>query len=108
MKDTNHISLNEIDKKLPFKVPENYFDNFAVQIDRQIAANRQISHRRIPKWIYAVAASIVGIAIMTQVYLSNNSKEKTATADKYESYVLSQVDETTLMDYYMESENTSK
>jgi hypothetical protein len=108
MKDTNHISLNEIDKKLPFKVPENYFDNFAVQIDRQIAANRQISHRRIQKWIYAVAASLVGIAIMTQVYVSNNSKEKTATADKYETYVLSQVDESTLMDYYLDSGSTSK
>jgi hypothetical protein len=48
------------------------------------------------------AAVFVGVIIIGSVYYSNIQKDNNAyTADNYESYVLSQVDESSMMDYYV-------
>jgi len=99
MKNKRNISLEEIGKGLPFSVPENYFDQFAIQIDRQIGyAN---SYRKILKpWMY-MAAMFVGIFIVGGVFYSSNQVKTAKNSENYESYILSQVDETSVMDYYV-------
>ena len=102
MKDKNYISLNEIDRKMPFKTPDNYFENFALQIDAKTAtAHKHISFKQRKIWMY-VAAVFTGIIIFGGVYYSHQQKETNTYADNYESYVLSQVDESSLMDYYVD------
>lgn len=101
MKENKHISLGNIDRKNPFKVPENYFENFAVQINAKTAPRKTTSIKRIKSWMYA-AAVFAGIIVLGTVYYSNKQKEKYAYAENYESYVLSQVDESSMMDYYID------
>src|ERR1035437_5025959 len=60
MKKNNKISLDEIGRELPFTVPENYFEHFALQIDEQINRNSASNHRFLRRWMYA-AAAFVGI-----------------------------------------------
>lgn len=105
MKEKEHISLEEIDRKLPFSVPENYFENFAVRMDEQINTTR--TERRIPLYkIWAsVAAALVGVFVLSQVYFNFSTQKNIAKTktENYEQYVLSQVDEASLFDYYMEN-----
>ena len=101
MKTNKNISLSDIGNKLPFEVPENYFDNFALQMDEQILG-KSISFRNSFKpWMY-IAASLVGILLAVQIFYTvyqNNTRNK---EDNYEAYVLSQVDESSIVDYYVD------
>lgn len=101
MKTKNNISIEQIGKELPFSVPENYFEQFAQSIDKQIGANKP-SHSIIRPWMY-VAAMFVGIIITGQIFYSTNQQKLAKNTENYESYVLSQVDETSVVDYYVEN-----
>lgn len=101
MKTNKNISLAEIGKELPFSVPENYFEQFALQIDEQIGYNPKSVHKFIRPWMYA-AAMIVGILVLSPVFYSVYQNKTTVNTENYESYVLSQVDESVLMDYYVD------
>lgn len=107
MKSTEKMKFEEIGKELPFRVPENYFEQFAAQIDRQTgyAAGR---NRILRPWMYAVAAVLVGFAIITPVMYNKSQTSLSHTNENYESYVLSQVDETMMMDYYVDQESSHK
>ncbi len=98
MKTTKIISLDEIGKELPFRVPENYFNDFAAQIDKQTGYRKRTLAFMRP-WMYA-AAVFVGIVVVGQVFYNTN-RQKTMTAENYESYVMAQVDESSLVDYYV-------
>ena len=104
MKEIKSISLDETDKKLPFSVPENYFNNFSAEMDSMIAMKNQTSVRKLRPWMYAVAVSVIGIVTLTQVYFTS-LKQTANKVENYESYVLSQVDEDTMIDYYIETAN---
>lgn len=99
MKNKMNISLDEVGNELPFRVPENYFDQFACQIETQITPQHIAITKLMKPWMY-MAAMFVGVLILAQVFytLYNNNVKK---SDRYESYVLSQVDESSLMDYYV-------
>jgi predicted RNA-binding protein len=100
MKNKMNISLDEVGNELPFKVPENYFEQFALQIETQVKPQHVAIIKLMKPWMY-MAAMFVGVLILAQVFYtvySNNNIKKT---DRYESYVLSQVDESSLMDYYV-------
>lgn len=101
MKKNNKISLDEIGRELPFTVPENYFEHFAMQIDEQINRNSGSSHRFIRQWMY-VAAAFVGIFMIGQTYYKVHQTSVTQKADTYEAYVLSQVNEASMVDYYVD------
>lgn len=101
MKTNKNISLAEIGKELPFSIPENYFEQFALQIDEQIGYNQKTVHKFIRPWMYA-AAMIVGVLVLSPVFYSVYQNKATANTENYESYVLSQVDESVLMDYYVD------
>lgn len=103
MNKKKHISLDDVGNKLPFTVPENYFEQFAQNIESQISAKQVSVYKLLKPWMY-MAAMFVGILIFAQVFYSvyqNNTKSK---EDNYESYVLSQVDESSIMDYYVDEQ----
>jgi len=101
MKNNKNILIEEISKELPFSVPENYFDQFALQIDEQIGFKRTIVRKVLKPWMY-MAAMFICILIMGQVFYTVNKNNSTRNAENYESYVLSQVDENSLADFYVD------
>jgi hypothetical protein len=101
MKNKKHISLNEIGKELPFSVPENYFEDFAASIEAKIMGESKPMRKVMSGWMY-MAAMVVGIVIMGQVFFSIYQNYTIKGEDNYELYVLSQVNETYLIDYYVD------
>lgn len=101
MKTNKQISLNEIGTELPFGVPENYFDQFAAQLEKQIGLKPHPVRKLLKPWMY-IAAMFVGILVMSQVFYGRYQKNTAQNAENYELYVLSQVDESALMDYYVD------
>ncbi len=101
MKTKKNISLNDAGNKLPFEVPENYFENFAQQMDEKIMLKSNSSRKFLKPWMY-IAASLVGILLAVQIFYSVNKSNATTKEENYESYVLSQVDESSLVDYYVD------
>jgi D-alanyl-lipoteichoic acid acyltransferase DltB (MBOAT superfamily) len=106
MKKQTHISLEEIGKKLPFKVPENYFEEFASQIDEQIAPNKPSWKQISQPWLYLVAL-FVGILFMVQIFYTVYVKIDKKQKENYELYVLSQIDEPFIMNYYLINEENN-
>lgn len=97
MKTKSNILLEEIGNELPFSVPENYFNDFAAQIDKQTGYRKPVL-AFIKPWIY-VAAVFAGIVAGQFFY--NINRQKTLTAENYETYVMAQVDESSVVDYYV-------
>ena len=97
METPKKISLDEIGKELPYSVPENYFNDFAAQIDKQ-TGYRKPALAFIKPWMY-VAAVFTGI--MVGQFFYNSNRQKTLTAENYETYIMAQVDETSVVDYYV-------
>jgi hypothetical protein len=104
MKDRKHISLDDIGNKLPFTVPENYFEQFAAQIDGQISVKPVPVINLLRPWIY-MAAMFIGLFLMGKVSLSVYQNNKIVNAENYEMYVMSQVDEDEMIYYYLTEEN---
>ncbi len=100
MKKLN-ITLDEIGKEIPFGVPDNYFDQFASQMDQQIGVKHLPVSRLLRPWMY-MAAMFLGIMFLGQVLFNLYQNTKAQNAENYELYVLSQVDETSLMDCYVD------
>jgi hypothetical protein len=99
MKNKQNILSEKFNTELPFTVPENYFEQFALQIDQQIGYKRP-NHRIIKSWMY-FAAMFVGLFIIGEIFYSVNQKNIAKNSENYESYILSQVDESAVMEYYM-------
>lgn len=92
-----------MDNKLPFTVPEHYFENFALQLNSKIADQPKtfILKKRKP-WLY-VAAIFVGMVIFGGSYYYKYQKDTEIYSENYETYVLSQVDESSIIDYYVDN-----
>jgi hypothetical protein len=101
MKNNKNILIEEISKELPFSVPENYFEQFALQIEEQIGFKKSIIRKAFRPWMY-IAAMFIGIMIMGQIFYTVNKNNATRNAENYETYVLSQVDENSLAEVYIE------
>ncbi|NDP19754.1 MAG: hypothetical protein GZ091_01545 [Paludibacter sp.] len=104
MKNNKHITLEEIGKELPFSVPENYFEKFANRMEAQIMKKQTPIRRIFSNWVF-MAAVFVGVLIMGQVFYSVYQNNTLNNKDNYEQYVLSQVDESSLIDYYVDDTN---
>jgi len=102
MKDKKHISLEEIGKEVPFSVPENYFEDFAAKMEGQISIKPISIRKAFAPWMY-MAAMFVGVFVVGQILFNVLSDKTTKSDDSYESYVLSQVDESSLMDLYVDN-----
>jgi hypothetical protein len=53
--------------------------------------------------MYGAVASLIGVVMLGQVFLSNNKKQELAS-ETYDTYILSQVNENSIIDYYLASE----
>lgn len=91
--------LNEIGNRIPFQVPENYFDSFALEMDGRIGASKVSMKKMFAPWMY-MAAMFVGLLLLGNVFLSVYKTNKAQNQEMYEMYVLSQLDDSVLMDYY--------
>ena len=100
--------LNNIDKnKNPFKVPENYFENFDMKIMEQLP-EKGVQTKIVPLWKKvlpwtAVAAALFGILFFVGVFngdmnpgkfIAEQKKGNVETADTY-------IDEDDIEDYYL-------
>ena len=101
MKNNKNIMIEEMSKELPFGVPENYFDQFALQMEEQVGFKRSIARKVFRPWMY-MAAMFVGVLLVGQIFYTVNKNNATHNAENYESYVLSQVDENSLAEVYVE------
>lgn len=101
MKNNKHITLEEIGKELPYSVPENYFEQFANQMEAQIMVRRTPFRKVLTNWM-SMAAIFVGIFIVGQIFYTVYQNNTAKNEDNYELYVLSQVDESSLIDYYVD------
>lgn len=107
MEEKKYIELQKTGNKRPFALPENYFENFAVQMDSMIL-KPQVKKRSVLRyWMYGAAASLIGIVMLGQAYLNGNKKQQLVT-ETYDSYVLSQVSENSIIDYYLASETENR
>ncbi len=74
------IKLDEIEKRNPFKVPENYFADFNQEImnklpEKKAAAPKQITlWERVKPWIY-MAAMFVGFYFLINLLVQHPPKE---------------------------------
>ena len=107
MKNKKNILIEEMNKELPFGVPENYFDQFALRIEEQIGYKKTIFRKGMKAWMY-MAAMFIGILIMGQVFYTVNRNNAAKNAETYETYVLSQVDENSLVDMYVDEPAKNK
>ncbi|MDR1679801.1 MAG: hypothetical protein LBR81_08515 [Prevotellaceae bacterium] len=101
------IRLNDLDKNLPFSVPEGYFDNFATQMQQQIAGSspRRISLYRELRPYLLVAAVFAGV-LFTALPMYRQYQQRLSAQYNTEliSYVMDEVNEDMLIDYYLDEE----
>lgn len=99
--------FNQKDKRGSFGLPENYFNDFPMAMMEQIEASAQPKKRSrffASAWTYAAAAVFVGVLFWGQYFLSAGLKS-TSFVETYDSYVLSQVDENAMLEFYFVAEN---
>ncbi len=94
------IKIDEIGNRVPFKVPENYFEDFATQFESQVVLKPVSVYKIIRPWMY-MAAMFLGVFFMSRiVYTVYSEKKQLASAENYELYVLTQVNDVESLDTY--------
>lgn len=71
--------LNNKEKNNPFRVPENYFQNFNEEIMNKLPEKREQKKivplwKSVGKWV-AAAAVVTGIAVLGTNYIENHSPD---------------------------------
>lgn len=117
MEKKNNINYGNDDMKKSFKVPENYFENFAASFEQQIVEQPVSVKHILRPWMY-MAAMFLGVFFIAQilytVYIgSDNKQQASQTAlitenENYELYVSSQVNDNVFYEYLMDSDESSK
>ena len=97
-------TLEQIGTEIPFKVPENYFDQFAFQFEETITAKKPMQFTLRKKWM-SIAAMFIGVLALGQLLYKQYDKQTANKHDNYEAYVLMQVDEASLVDCYVNNSN---
>ncbi len=105
MKDNKNISLNEIGNRIPFTVPENYFEQFALNIESQTSETTVPVKRLLKPWMY-MAAAFIGVLLLSRVTYTVFSGSQNNNNENYEMYVMSQLDESVVYDYYVNNDNS--
>lgn len=104
MEKKKNILLGDFDKKLPFTVPENYFDEFTAGIESSIMLKTTPAKRMLKPWMY-MAAMFVGIFVISQLVIHNPENKQLTSMDNYDLYFMSQVNESDIVNYYLNEEN---
>jgi len=76
--------LENKDKKNPFSVPENYFQNFHDEIMNNLPAKEADKKKTIPLWKTvsrwtAIAAAVTGMAFVGIHYINTNTRQSVNT-----------------------------
>ncbi len=95
------ISLNEINKELPFTVPDNYFEDFATRITAQTSEQKVPVRKMLRSWLY-MAAMFTGILLLANIAHTVYQRDVNLKIENYENYLLSQVDDVSLIEFYLE------
>lgn len=101
MKEFKNISLKEVGKEKPFSLPENYFEQFATKIAVQTDTPSKSKKMTFKRWMY-VAAAFIGVLLVGNVLLSTYKQNQSDEMESYELFILSQVDEYGLLEYYLD------
>jgi hypothetical protein len=99
MEKTDQKILQTFGNSNPFTVPEGYFENFASDINAQIADEQVTFKKLIKPWMY-LAAIFVGVFLLANVFYAIYQQNKSRNAELYEMYLMSQLDQTIMYDYY--------
>ena len=74
--------LQEIGKKNPFTVPENYFENFTQELMDKLPAKEAVFQteaptlwQRVKPWLY-MAAMFCGIMLSVRIFVGNPQQEE--------------------------------
>lgn len=92
-------NLNNIGRNLPFNVPEDYFKDFALEMDAKINIKSVSFKKLAAPWMYLVAM-FAGIFLITNIFYNIHENQKNVESEMYDLYLLSQVDHSILLDYY--------
>jgi len=95
---------NTSKNKNPFKVPENYFQNFNADIMDKLPAKQPIV-KKVPLWKKvvpwtAVAAAFVGILFLTGIFDRNMATDPTTLAQHNEPLTFSNMTASEAEDFY--------
>ena len=83
--------LDDIEKKSAFKVPEGYFEDLPMRIQKRVESESpQRSTFRLPSWSFAMAASV--LLVISFVFIFN-------TSDQNANELLAEVPEADLIAY---------
>jgi hypothetical protein len=94
--------LKKTGNKIPFQVPENYFENFALEMDSKIGSQQLTVKKLMSPWMY-MAAMFVGLLVLGNVLFSVYRDNQKKHTEMYELYVASQLDDSALTEYYYNS-----
>jgi hypothetical protein len=99
------------DKSNPFTVPDGYFEDFAAKMAlmTQPSLPSLAWYRKSKSWI-AIAAASIGVVIGIRVMIPNDKPLQIANQQQTveESYILSQMDESNLVDYLCSMDESTK
>ncbi|MCL1868457.1 MAG: hypothetical protein FWF72_05885 [Paludibacter sp.] len=97
--------LQKIGNRTPFSVPEGYFEQFAGGIMPFISAQNKRPARifEMRRWFVAAAAMALLISVGFMSYRSYEKYQIAENQDNYETYLMSQIDNNNLMEYYFTS-----
>lgn len=101
MNEKNKISLNDLDKKLPFIAPDGYFEDFPNKMAAQVAEPKVPVRRMMGSWVY-MAAMFIGIFLIGNVFYTLYQNNQADKAVFYDTYLLSQIDNVSLIDFYLD------
>lgn len=92
----NQSKLEQNNKQVPFTVPDGYFDNFTQAIEQRAMGDTKTFRR------YLMAASILLTLLIGGYFYQTR---QTNSDDWYANYLLTQIDEATVYDFYFENQN---
>jgi hypothetical protein len=99
METKNKYSFEDAGNRLPFEVPENYFNEFAARME-ELTGNQKVPVKRMARpWLY-MAAMFVGLFLIGNILLQVFKTNRINHTEAYEAYLLSQLDESVYYDYY--------
>jgi hypothetical protein len=109
METNNKNILKETGNRIPFTVPEGYFEGFALQMEARTSGSKSFYLKKvISPWMY-MAAMFIGMLLIGNLLFNVYKTNKQDNAEMYEMYVMSQMDNSVMIDYYVDqTENVAE
>ena len=96
--------LDDIDKKEAFKVPEGYFEDLPMRIQKRVDSEKPaVRQLLMPKWGLALAASIALIVTFVFVFNNNSPSPEDMLADISHDELVAYLEQMELDEYEIAS-----